>query len=172
MSHSLINNIQTATKEHPLIFSGLWFSLVTFLPIIPILLILFILGFSLSLPIWKVIQLRISIVIIPVIIAALAGMLPGYKILSLPSKGTPRAALYGLATGLAVFILWVIALEITHNQPSFFANNYPPGDIPGAAVVVAYLVVLPGLVIGVMAYGAVAGILLHLLSIYPFTGAD
>jgi len=172
MGYSLINKVQAATRDHPVISAGLWFSLCALLPMVPILLILIILGIILSQPVVEVIQLLLTLVIIPIIIAALAGILPGYKILSLPSKGTPRAALFGLATGLVVFLLWVMILELAPNLPILNSNKYPPGDIPGAAVVVAYLVVLPGLVIFVMAYGAIAGILLHVLSVYPLQGAD
>lgn len=172
MAHSLINTVQDVTRDHPRISSGLWFSLCAFLPMVPILLILIILGFILSQPVLEVIQLQLTLVIIPIIIAGLAGVLPGYKILSLPSNGTPRAALIGLTTGLVVFLLWIIILELAPNLPTLISNKYPPGDIPGAAVVVAYLIVLPGLVIFVMAYGAIAGILLHVLSVYPLQVAD
>jgi hypothetical protein len=172
MAHSLMKNLRNFTQEHPLISSGLWFSTCAMLPIIPIMVVFIYLGFTFSWSDREVLKLLIAGIISPIIITALVGMLPGYKILCLPSHGTPRAAIYGLVTGLAVFLLWVMMLELLPNLPTLNANQNPTADLPGAAVIVAYLVVLPGLVIFVMAYGAVAGMLLHILSVYSPQGTD
>ena len=172
MLHSALIKFQAAARGHAGITAGLWFSLAAFLPLLPVLLVTCCLGCYHSLPAWAVINLLVSLVVLPVLLAGLAGMLLGGKILCLPSRGTPRAALYGLAAGLIAFILWGIALEITPDLPAFTASNYPSGDVPGAAAAVGYLVVLPGLVMAVMAYGAATGILLHLISIYSPAAPD
>ena len=172
MAHSMIKKLQNVTREHPLISAGFWFSFFAWLPCIPILFIFICLGLILSRPVGEIIQILITAILTPAVIAALLGLLPGYKILCLPSHRTPRAGLYGLGTGLAVFLVWIMTLELLPNLPTLNANQNPSADLPGAAVIVAYLVLLPGLVIFVMAYGAVAGILLHLLAVYPLQGAD
>lgn len=76
---------------------------------------------------------------------------------------TPRAALYGLLTSLTVFIIWILLLELIPTLPGIAPSGNSGSDLPGAAIVVAYLVILPGIVLAVTGMGALAGSSLYLI---------
>jgi hypothetical protein len=101
-------------------------------------------------------------VILPPLLAFLVGGVTGPILLKL-SHGW--AALVGSLTGFCTFILWVIILELVSWILSSLtsANSWSgaSGDVPGAAEVVAYFVILPGIVVLSLLFGAMAGVLLR-----------
>jgi hypothetical protein len=163
LGNAILAFIHSNAREHPRMLSAVWFSLAA-LPLIVMNTFLSLSFFAFqSLPIGTSILLVAQITLPPLIPTALAGMVIGAKILLLASDRTPQAALYGLLTGLGALFLRVFMLGISTQIIRDFPTSTASGDIPGAAIVVACMVVLPGLLMVVMAFGAVAGIVLHIL---------
>lgn len=149
-------------KVHPNLFSAVWFAFAALILTSPLVTIAFLLPIiTPTHPASASVLFLLQGVLLPVIIASPSGAIIGGRILSLPSGNTLRAALYGLLTGLATFIIWGALLEVIPSLSGFTPSGNSGGDLPGAAIVLAYLVVLPGVVFSVMIMGALAGILMH-----------
>jgi len=152
MGNFLILEIHSTAKIHPKIFSAVWFAIAALLLTSPLIAIAFLLPLiTPGQPASSVILFLLQGVFLPSIVALPIGAIVGSRILSLPSGYTFRAAVYGLVTGLATFIIWIVFLEVIPDLPGFFSSGNYVGDVPGAAVVLAYLVVLPAIVIGEVA---------------------
>lgn len=164
MGNSINTFFRCTTKTHPRLLSGIWFSLAALPLVVMITLLSLLFLTSQSLSINRGFLLISGITLLPLISTALVGMWVGPHILLLGPGKTPQAALFGLLIGLVAFLLWSLILEISPYFVKFFPTSTASGDTPGAAIVVAYLVVLPGLLMVVMAFGAVAGIILHILT--------
>jgi hypothetical protein len=95
-------------------------------------------------------------------IVFIAGII-GPRILALPASKTHLAGIYGSLLAIAAFAIWAILLETFPGSDILNNAARKSSDIPGAAIVVAYLVVLPSMVFVIVAIGAIAGILLHIL---------
>jgi len=162
MGDSIISKIRTTAREHPLIFSGVWFASAALLLTASLITISLLLLITRSFPFKQIILLFISAVLLPLLITFPIGALIGSRILSLPPSMTPRAALYGLLTSLTVFIIWILLLELIPTLPGIAPSGNSGDDLPGAAIVVAYLVVLPVIVLAVTGMGALAGSSLYL----------
>ena len=161
MGDSIISKIHTAAGEHPLVLSASWFALATILLTAPLVAMSLLLLLTRSFPAEQIYLLFISAVLLPLLITLPIGALIGSRILTLPPGMTPSAALYGLLTSLAVFIIWILLLELTPTLPGIAPSGNSGGDLPGAAIVLANLVVLPGIVLAVIGMGALAGSLLY-----------
>ena len=162
MGDSIISKIRTAAGEHPLVLSAAWFALAVLLTTAPLVAMSLLLLLTRTFPVEQIILLFFSAFLLPLIITLPVSALIGSRILSLPPSMTPRAALYGLLTSLTVFIIWILLLELFQNLPGSVPTETAGSDLPGAAIVVAYLVVLPGIVLAVTGMGALAGSSLYL----------
>ncbi|MGB3702309.1 MAG: hypothetical protein WA997_13660 [Anaerolineales bacterium] len=105
--------------------------------ILPVIGMMFLILVVNSLPIWTGITFLLSVTLLPLTITALAGLFIGPRILSLPPGKTSKAALYGLITAFAAFILWTLMLETASKLLGHNPIAPASGDIPAAAVIVA-----------------------------------
>ena len=162
MGNSIRSNIRTIAREHPLVLSAVWFTMAALLLTAPLLAMSFLMFVTQSFPAAPMIIFIFLGILLPLTITLPIGRLFGSRILSLPTGMTTHAALYGLFTGLTAFIIWILILELLPNSQGFVQSGNSGGDVPGAAIVLAYLVFLPAIVIGVILIGTVAGILLYI----------
>ena len=162
MGDSIISKIRTAAGEHPLVLSAAWFALASLLTTAPLVAMSLLLFLTRSFPPEQIYLLFISAVLFPLLITLPVGILIGSRILSLPPGMTPRAALYGLLTSLTVFIIWILLLELIPTLPGIAPSGNSGGDLLGAAIVLANLVVFPVIVLTVIGMGALAGSLFYL----------
>lgn len=161
MGDSIISKIRTAAREHPLVLCAAWIALAAILLTAPLVAMFILQLLTRSFPAKQTYLLFISAVLIPLLITMPIGALIGSRILSLPPGMTPRAALYGILTGFTALIIWILLLELISNLPGFPPSASSGGDLPGAAIVLAYLVTLPVIVLAVIGMGALAGSLLY-----------
>lgn len=152
-------------KRHPSLFSGAWFAVAALLLTFPFGAMVFVLLTIEALggrPTSGYAVLMCVSVGLPLIPAFGMGAITGPKILRLPPKKHVHAAGWGVATALGALLIWVLLLE---GLPRLFSGSLQAtgggGDVPGAAVAVGYLVVLPFIVALSLLMGAAAGILLQ-----------
>lgn len=162
MGDSIISKIRTAAREHPLVICAAWIALAAILLTAPLVAMFILQLLTRSFPAKQTYLLFISAVLIPLLITMPIGALIGSRILTLPPGMTSRATLYGSLTSLTVFIIWTLILEPIPTLPGIAPSGNSNGDLPGAAIVVAYLVVLPVIVLTVIGMGALAGSSLYL----------
>jgi hypothetical protein len=162
LARSSRSSLRRCVTNHPRLFAAAWFVLAVSVLIIPfcLLSISIVLLYSPSFPILPLSLLLTGL--LPLILAGLFAVLIGDRIIYLTPEKTPQAGFYGMLIGLGAFISWLVILEILPNSGGFNVGTVPPGDIPGAAIAVAYLVVLPGTVIVVLAMTFLIGITLHI----------
>jgi hypothetical protein len=161
MKNSTSSQLLLASRDHPRLFSAIWFTLATLLLSSPLIAVTFLLLITQFFPLASIIPFLLSSVLLPLISTFPVGALIGHRIIALPTGKTIHAAVYGLLTGFASFILWIVILEVIPEITGLNLSGNSGGDLPGAAVVVAYLVVLPGIIFSVMITGALAGVLLY-----------
>lgn len=151
--------LRQIAAAYPRLYSGLWFGTTALLLTSPLA------GISgLIMGITNSNQFAlpgvISTGVLPAMTSLIFGALLGYKIVRFPPGQTKPSALRGFKTGLSSFIARVSLLEVSPGS-----SNLPPGnsswDVPGAAIAVGYLVVLPAMVIAVICLSAFSGILLN-----------
>jgi hypothetical protein len=109
--------------------------------------------------------LTVAAAALPLLSAFGMGALIGPRILRLPPDSRSRAAAWGAVTALGALLLWVLLLEAMPCLSLGGQTTGGGGDVPGAAVVVGYLVVLP-LIVGLsLLWGGIAGVLLHIFGV-------
>jgi hypothetical protein len=157
--------LKRLAQRHPALFSGAWFAAAALLLASPLgAMTLLLLGVELwaGRPVGGYARMMWSSIAMPLIPAFGMGALVGPRILRLPPGRYAPAAGWGAAAGLGSLLLWVGLLEVVS---WLLAGRVPAagdgGDVPGAAVVVGYVVVLPLIVMGCALVGAAAGVLLQ-----------
>jgi hypothetical protein len=152
-------------QKHPRIFSGIWFggsAAILVAPIAAMALLMMAVETATGRPNCSYLALLCATVLLPPLLAFLMGGVTGPILLKL-SHGW--AAVLGSFTGVSTFILWAIILELVPRilflLTSGNSRSEAGGDVPGAAEVVAYLVILPGMVVLSLLFGATAGVLLR-----------
>ena len=131
-----------------MVFSATWFMLAALLLTTPQIAMTFLLLVTQSFPPALMILFHLSSVLFPSISTFPVGAILGSRILALTPGKTTRAALIGLFTGLTTFTVWVALLEVIPGLNGFFPSANSGGDVPEVAVVVTYLIVLPGILTG------------------------
>ncbi len=152
-------------QKLPCIFSGIWFggsAAILVAPIAAMALLMMAVETTTGRPNCSYLAFLCATVLLPPLLAFLVGSVTGPILLKL-SHGW--AAVLGSLTGFTTFILWVIILELVPRilflLTSGNSRSGAGGDVPGAAEVVAYLVILPGMVVLSLLFGATAGVLLR-----------
>jgi len=107
------------------------------------------------------IGLMLASVGLPLIPAFGMGALVGPRILRSQSKKRISAALWGAVAAFGSLLLWSLLLEGLSFLFGEKMQTTGSGDVPGAAVVVGYLGVLPLVVLFSLLVGALAGVFLH-----------
>lgn len=160
----MLARITAFSVLHPSIFSGAWFVLSALIMVSPFAAMMILIlglgaieGRSVSALIW----LMFAIMGLPLLPAFGIGALIGPHILRLEAKKRGQAALLGAAAAFGALLLWVLLLEgisILFGEKMQTAGS--GGDVPGAALVVGYLVMLPLVMLTSLLIGAAAGVLL------------
>ena len=154
-------------QNHPALFSGAWFAAAALLLAWPwAAMILLFLGLEMlaGRPVGVYAVMTIASIGLPPILAFGTGALAGPRILRLPSPSRKRghAAAWGAGAALGALLLGLLLLE---GIPRLFGGRMQTagsgGDVPGAALVVGYVVVLPLVVLLPLLVGAIAGVLLQ-----------
>ena len=152
-------------QKHPRILSGIWFgssAAILVAPIAAMALLMMVVETTTGRPNSSYLAFLCAAVLLPPLLAFLVGSVTGPILLKL-SHGW--AALVGSFTGFCTFILWVIILELVPRIHFMLASGSctirAGGDVPGAAEVVAYFVILPSMVVLSLLFGAMAGVLLR-----------
>jgi hypothetical protein len=152
-------------STHPALFSGAWFAALALLMACPLgamTLLLLALEVAEARPAGAYILLILASAVLPPVLAFATGALGGPRILRLPPGKPFQAAGWGAAAALGALALWALLLELLPRLPAGGEGAATGGgDVPGAAVAVGYLVVLPLIVVVCLVLGAVAGVLLH-----------
>ena len=151
--------------EHATWFSGAWFASASLLLVSPLGAIT-LLALALQAlggePVGAYLWMIFASVGIPLIPAFGLGALVGPRILRLPSGTRVRAAAWGSGAALGALLIWFLLLE---GIPRLFAGGAQTGggggDVPGAALVVGYMIFIPLIVALPLLVGAVAGVLLQ-----------
>ena len=162
-----LSRLGSLAQDHPLLFSGAWFGLVALLLVLPLgaMLLLFmgleVLG---GRPVGAYAAMIFISVGLPPVPALGMSALVGPRILRLPSDSHGRAAGWGAAAALGALLLWALLLEGIPRVLRLEMQTIGGGDVPGAAAVVGYVVVLPLMVGLSLLVGAAAGALLHALA--------
>jgi hypothetical protein len=153
MENSTSSQLLLASRDHPRLFSAIWFTLAALLLSSPLIAVTFLLLIK-SFPLASIIPFLLSSVFLPLISTFPVGALFGHRIIVLPTGETIHAAVYGLLTVFASFILWIVILEVIPEITGLNLSGNSGGDLPGAAVVVA--VMITGALAGVMLYKSVS----------------
>ena len=163
-SMAVLKEAQKLAREHASWFSGAWFAFSAVLLVSPLgamTLLLLALEAMGGEPVGAYMWMIFASVGLPPVPAFAMGALVGPRILRLPSGTRIRAAAWGGGAALGALLLWFLLLE---GIPRLFAGGTRTtggGDVPGAALVVGYLVFIPLIVVLPLFAGAVAGVLLQ-----------
>lgn len=161
--------MRSLAQRHPALFSGAWFTgsaLLLFSPLGAMVLLYVALELLAGRPMTVSMGLFLASAALPLISTFGTGALVGPPILRLRPDRRIRAAAWGALAALGALLLWMLLLELL---PGLSVSGTQAaaggGDVPGAAVAVGYLVLLP-LIVGVsLLAGGTAGLLLHLLAV-------
>ena len=162
------SGLGSLAQDHPLLFSGAWFALSALLLALPLgAMILLFMGLEVlsGRPVGAYVTMIFVSVGLPPVPAFGIGALVGPRILRLPSGSHGRAAGWGAVAALGALLLWVLLLEGIPRVLTFEMQTNGSSDVPGAAAVVGYVVVLPLVVGAALLVGATAGVLLNLLAV-------
>jgi hypothetical protein len=164
----MLERIAAFASRHPSFFSGAWFAVFALLLTSPLgAMTLLLLGLEAlgGRPVGAYVAMMFASVWLPLLPTFGAGALAGPQILRLPPGQRGRAAGCGAAVALGALLFWVLLLEAI---PPLSFWGMPTtgggGDVPGAAEVVGYLVVLPLMVLLALLVGAAAGLLLQVFA--------
>ena len=152
------------SQRHPRLFSGAWFAICALLLVLPLggMILLFVgLEILTGRSADSYMGLMLASVGLPLIPAFGMGALIGPRILRLQSNKRISAAFWGAVVAFISLLLWSLLLEGFSCLFGEKTQTTGGGDVPGAAVVVGYLVVLPLVVLISLLVGALAGVLLH-----------
>jgi len=149
-------------QKYPRGFVAAWFLCWVCILTFPLTLLALPLTFLISGSLLPGLTLIFVVGLLPLLSTILPAALVGPRVLRLPPVATLEAGAYGLIISCSSFLIWYILIEIfsRFTNPQYMVNS--PGDVPGAAIAVGYLVVMPILVVTIMGAGFLAGILLHL----------
>ena len=130
----------TLAERFPRFFSAAWFLLAASVLIIPAIIVLIPTSLYLSNSIKPSTGYLLWIGILPLITIVFTAGIIGPRILALPASKTHLAGIYGTLLAIAAFAIWAIPLEVFPGSDRLNNAAGNSSDIPGAAVVVAYLV--------------------------------
>lgn len=167
--------VHSCARHHPKLFSGAWFAGAALLLAAPLgAMILSFLALEMlgERPVGAYVGMLLVSTALPLVSAFAMGALIGPRILRLPSNRRGRAAGWGAVTALGALLLWVLLLEAMPRLSVGGQATGGGGDVPGAAVVVGYVVVLPLILGSSLFAGAAAGVLLHLFVARGETSGD
>lgn len=150
-------------QKFPRGFVVTWFLIWVFMLTFPMTFLGLPLTYLISGSLFPGLTLIFSVGLFPLLSTTLPAAWIGPQVLRLPPLATLKAGAYGLIISCSSFLIWYMLLEIFPRvtTPQNLGNS--PGDVPGAAVAVGYLVVLPILVCLIMGTGFLAGVFLHLI---------
>ena len=161
-----LSGVSRFAQEHPVLFSGVWFALSALLLVLPLaamILLMLALEALGGRPVGAYLSMFFASVVLPLVPSFGMGALAGPRIVRLPANSRGRAAGWGAAAALGALVLWALLLEGIPRLLGSGMQSTGGGDVPGAAVVVGYMVVLP-LIVGVfLLVGTASGVLLHAL---------
>jgi hypothetical protein len=161
----MLASVRSFAQRHPSWFSGGWFAVSALLLVSPLgTMILVFLGLEALAGrqaggyVWMI----FASVGLPLLPSFAMGALFGPRILRLPPGKRFLAAGWGAAAALGALVLWFLLLE---GIPRLVVGRVQAtgggGDVPGAALVVGYLVFVPLIVALPLLAGATAGVLLR-----------
>lgn len=157
--------VQGFASEHESWFAGAWFGACALLLVSPIAAMTLLMSVVEALagePLGGYLWLVFASTVLPLGPAFGMGALVGPRILRLPPGSYARAAGWGAAAALGALAIWFLLLQGLSRLPFGSAQAVGGGgDVPGAALVVGYLVFLPMMVALPLLVGAVAGVLLR-----------
>ena len=157
--------LNTLAYRYPRLLSGMWFGgsaaiLVT--PVAAMALLLIVMETTHGRQNDSHLPFLCAVVLLPILLALIVGSISGSIIFKITYGW---AAIVGGLTGFSTFLLWVVFLEFL---PRIFwmvagggSESGVGGDVPGAAEVVAYFVILPTIVVLSILFGAAAGVLMR-----------
>ena len=166
---TMLARLGALARRRPSLFCGAWFASFATAPALPLgtvgagfVAIQALGGGAVRVPV----GLTCASMGLPLVLALGLGALVGPRILRLPGARRARAAGWGAVVTGGTLLLWALSMEGLSRLSVGRApgNVGGGGDVPGAAVVVGYLVVLPAIVLTVLLAGAVVGLLLHALA--------
>jgi hypothetical protein len=124
-------------------------------------------------PVGAHLVMMIASVGLPPVLAFGMGALVGPRILAMRPGNHARAAAWGAAAAFGGLLLWVLLLEgIPRLLPGPVQATGGGGDVPGAAEVVGYVVLLPLVLVLTLLMGAAAGLILHIVASYRATDRE
>ena len=162
-SKQMRSSFKITAQKYPRGFVVAWFLCWVFMLTFPMTFLWLPLTYLISGSLLPGSTLIFSVGLLPLLSTALPAAMIGPRIFLLPPVATLKAGAYGLIISCSSFLIWYMLLEIFPRvtTPQNLGNS--PGDVPGAAIVVGYLVVLPILVCMIMGAGFLAGVFLHLI---------
>jgi len=159
-----LKGLQEFASGHASQFSGAWFgafALLLVAPVAAMILLISALEAFQGEPLGAYLWMLFASVVLPLAPAFGMGALVGPQILRLPRRNRVRAAGWGAAAALGALVIWFLLLEGLSRLPLGGTQTASSGgDLPGAALVVGYLVFVPLIVVLPLLVGAVAGMLL------------
>lgn len=162
-SKHMRSSFNIAAQKYPRGFVVTWFLSWVFILTFPMTFLGLPLTYLISGSLFPGLTLIFSVGLLPLFSTTLPAALIGPRIILLPPVATLKAGTYGLIISCSSFLIWYMLLEIFPRvtTPQNLGNS--PGDVPGAAIAVGYLVGLPILVCTIMGAGFLTGIFLHLI---------
>ena len=160
----LLERAQEFASEHASWFSGAWFGASALLLVSPsgaMTLMISALEALVGEPVGAYLWIFFASAVLPLAPAFGMGALAGPRILRLPHGSRARAAGWGAAAALGALVIWFLLLEGLSRCLPGSAQTAGGGDVPGAAMVVGYLIFIPLIVTLPLLAGAAAGVLLQ-----------
>jgi hypothetical protein len=163
----MLKRAQGFASKHASWFSGAWFSACALLlvsPLAAMTLMAMVLEAVGGGPLGGYLWMLLASALLPLAPAFVMGALAGPRILRLPDRSRARAAGWGAAAALGALVIWFLLLEgLSRLVSGGVQTSSGSSDVPGAAVVVGYVVFIPLIVTLPVLAGAVAGVLLQAL---------
>ena len=160
----LLERAQEFASEHASWFSGAWFGASALLLVSPLAAMTLLISALHGLggePIGAYLWVLFASMLLPLAPAFGMGALVGPRILRLPPGSYARAAGWGAAAALGALAIWFLLLEGLSRCLPGSSQTAGGGDVPGAAMVVGYLIFIPLIVTLPLLVGAAAGVLLQ-----------
>ena len=160
-----LERTQGFAVKHASWFGGGWFGASTLLLVSPsgaMTLMISALEALVGEPIGAYLWIFFASAVLPLAPAFGMGALVGPRILGLPHGSRARAAGWGAVAALGALVIWFLLLEglswLVYGTAQTAGSG---GDVPGAALVVGYLVFVPLIVTLPLLVGGTAGVLLQ-----------